>query len=75
MTLNQIINLILGEKHPEIKRKYWENKKLRIKIPDSILMEVLDDNNNVIEDIYQFKMEDLESSDWIIIEKEEEKLF
>lgn len=58
MTLNQIINLILGEKHPEIKREQWENKKLRIRIPDSIMMEVLDDNNNIIENIYQFKMEE-----------------
>ena len=64
MKFNQIINKVLGETHPRIKRAAWKNKKLEVGFPNSITIIVLNDTNGIIDTIYSFTAEDLQASDW-----------
>lgn len=67
MKFNQIINKVLGETHPRIKRKNWENKKLEIGFPKSISIMVLNNTNGIVDTNYNFSMEDLQASDWEVV--------
>ena len=64
MKFNQIINKVLGETHPRIKRAAWKNKKLEVGFPSSITIIVLNDTNGIVDTTYSFTNEDLIASDW-----------
>lgn len=64
MKFNQMINKVLGETRPRIKRKKWVNKKLEVGFPSSITIIVLNDTNGIVDTTYSFTNEDLIASDW-----------